>query len=191
MDRRAVPRPSGLVTPTGLRLTVLLVIALGAVWTLLGLTQDVLAHEEMSLFDHRAHNWVVAHRVAWLNPLMQAATWLGASAVLIPVLLVAALVAWRARRSWRPVLDTAVVYARAVLLYTLIKQLVHRPRPPASAWLVHASGFAFPSGHTTQAPTAWGIVCVLACAGRSARIKTVLASAAAVIVLLVAASRVY
>jgi undecaprenyl-diphosphatase len=177
--------------PAGLRLTALVIIAVGAVWTLLGLLQDVLAHEELAIFDYRAHAWVVAHRIGWLNPVMLAVTWLGSNAVLIPVLVATGLVVWRLRRSWRPALDAAVVYAWALLLYSLIKQLVHRHRPPTSDWLGHASGWAFPSGHTTQATAAWGIVCVLACTGRSKRAKAVLVCVTGVIVLGVAGSRVY
>lgn len=177
--------------PTGLRLTLLILVAVGAVWTLLGLTQDVLAHEEIALFDHQAHTWLVQHRTSWLDPVMHAATWLGSNALLLPALLVAAIVSGRVRRSWRPVFEIVVVYGWALILYTVMKQMVHRPRPPRADWLMHAGGWAFPSGHTTQATAAWGILCVLACAGRPVRTQAWLASAAALIVVLVAASRVY
>ena len=186
LGRRLDPGSSG-----GLRLTVLVVLAVGAVWVMVALTQDVVAHEEMAVFDQRAYNWLVQHRATWLDPLMRAATWLGANALVIPVLAVAACVFARLRRTWRPVLDIAVVYAWALILYSVMKELVHRQRPPAAGWLAPAGGWAFPSGHTTQATVAWGAVCVLACVGRSARAKTALTSAAALIVLLVAASRVY
>lgn len=176
---------------TGLPLTLLVVVGVGAVWTLLGITQDVAAHEELARLDPRVHAWVIAHRTGWLDPIMQAATWLGANGVLLPVLAVTACtVAWR-RRSWVPVLDVVIVYGWAVIAYNILKDALHRPRPPATDWLMQASGFAYPSGHTTQATAAWGIICVLACAGRSTRTRTLLASSAAVIVMLVAFSRVY
>ena len=39
----------------------------------------------------------------------------------------------------------------AVLLYPLIKYLVHRPRPPAAIWLTNVGHTtSFPSGHATQ-----------------------------------------
>lgn len=186
LSRRLDPR-----TPDGLRLTVLVLVVVGAVWVLLALTQDVVAHEEMAVFDQRAHAWLVQHRAPWLDPLMRAATWLGANALVIPVLVVAACVFARQRRTWRPVVDIPVVYACALILYSVMKDLVHRQRPPAAEWLASAGGWAFPSGHTTQATVAWGAVCVLACVGRSARAKTTLTSVAALIVLLVAMSRVY
>lgn len=141
--------------------------------------------------DVRVHTWVVQHRVTWLDKAMEAATWLGSNVTLVPVLLLAALLFARARRSWRPVVDIAVVYGAAVGVYTLMKHLVDRPRPPATDWLTHASGAAFPSGHATQATAAWGVLCVLLCAGRSPRARALLAAAASAIVLVVAASRVY
>lgn len=175
----------------GLRLTALVVVAVGAVWVTVGLTQDVLAHEELAVFDHRAHAWLLGHRPAWLDQPMRAATFLGQNVVLLPVLVAAAVGFGRVRRTWRPALDIAVVYGWALVLYSVMKQLVHRPRPPATEWLSSASGWAFPSGHTTQATAAWGIVCVLACVGRSPRTRVLLATAAAAVALLVAGSRFY
>lgn len=186
VGRRLDPR-----TASGLRLTALVVLAVGAVWVTVGLTQDVLAHEELAVFDQRAHAWLMGHRPAWLDAPMRAATFLGQNLVLIPVLVAAAVAFGRVRRTWRPVLDIAIVYAWALILYSVMKELVHRPRPPAAEWLAPAGGWAFPSGHTTQATAAWGIVCVLACAGRSVRTRALLATAAAAVVLLVAGSRFY
>jgi undecaprenyl-diphosphatase len=167
------------------------VVAVGAVWVTLGLTQDVLAHEELAVFDHRAHAWLLGHRPSWLDPVMRTATYLGQNDVLVPVLLVAALAFGRVRRTWRPVLDIAVVYGWALILYSVMKEMVHRPRPPVAQLLAPAGGWAFPSGHTTQATAAWGIVCVLACVGRSTRVRVLLATAAGGVVLLVAGSRFY
>ncbi|MFJ3720485.1 phosphatase PAP2 family protein [Streptomyces sp. NPDC090057] len=39
-------------------------------------------------------------------------------------------------------------------------ELVHRPRPPHGDWATHASGWAFPSGHTTTAALTAGILIV-------------------------------
>lgn len=176
---------------TGLPLTVLVVIGVGAVWSLLGVTQDVVAHEELARFDPRVHAWVVAHRVAWLTPVMKVASWLGASAVLTPVLLAVAVVVGRARRSWLPVVDVVVVYGWTLVTYSVMKQLVQRDPPLPTDRLVHAAGWAYPSGEVTQATAAFGIVCVLVCVGRPLVVKGVLSAAAGVLVLLVAYSQLY
>ncbi|HEX6516480.1 MAG TPA: phosphatase PAP2 family protein, partial [Nocardioidaceae bacterium] len=178
-------------SPTGLRLTMLVLVAVGGIWVTLGLTQDVLAHEELAVFDRRAQAWLLQHRVSWLGPVMRTVTWLGDNSLVIPLLVAAAVVFRWARRSWRPAFDIAIVYGWALVLYSLMKELVHRPRPPASGWLSEAGGWAFPSGHTTLAVVAWGLLCVLACAGRSHATRTALTSAATLIVLLVAGSRFY
>lgn len=176
---------------TGLSLTVAVAVAVGSTWTFLGVTQDVRAHEELALFDPRFHAWVLAHRTGWLNHTMQAVTWLGASAVLVPVLLVAAVALRRSHRSWSPVVAIVVVYGSAVLFHALVAQLVRRPRPPSADWLAGAAGWSYPSGHTIQATAAYGILLILLARGRSARARALLASAAALVVLLVATSRVY
>lgn len=186
LGRRLDPVPT-----TGLRLTVLTVIAVGAVWFTVGMAQDVLAHEELAVVDLHAHAWLLQHRVAWLDPAMSAATWLGANAVLLPLLVGAGLALRWVRRSWGPLLDLAMVYGSTLFLSSLTNDLVHRPRPPSSDWVAPASGWAFPSGHTTQATVAWGLLCVLACAGRSASARKVLVSVAALVVLVVACSRFY
>jgi membrane-associated phospholipid phosphatase len=73
----------------------------------------------------------------------------------------------------------------------VVAELVHRHRPPAADWLAAASGWSYPSGHTIQAVTAYGLLVVLLTEGRTARAKTAAASAVALVVILVAVSRVY
>jgi undecaprenyl-diphosphatase len=183
--------PRGTEIAENRRLGVLVAAALVGILVVLILTEQVLVQGGMVSVDRQVHVWLVHHRVAWITVVMRGTTWLGSNVLLVPVLLAAALIACRLRRTWRPLLDTAVVYASAVMLYEVMKELVHRPRPPTTDWLAQAGGWAFPSGHTTQATAAWGLICVLACAGRSSRVKVVLASSAALIVVLVAASRIY
>jgi undecaprenyl-diphosphatase len=84
-----------------------------------------------------------------------------------------------------------VAFLGSVVLYTLAKQLVARPRPPAAELITRAGGLAFPSGHSTQAIVTWGMLAVVLLAGRSRRVRVFLLSAAAFVVLLVGASRVY
>ena len=48
-----------------------------AAWAFAGLTQDVIGHDEMALFDPRAEQWIVALRTAWLTRAMKSVTWQG------------------------------------------------------------------------------------------------------------------
>ncbi len=177
-------------TAAGLPLTATLAAAALFAWIFGGLTQDVIASEGIARFDPRIHTFAVAHRTGWLTALMRNATWLGSNWVLIPVLLAATLVLLR-RRNRRAVGRLWAAYLGAVALYALAKPLVHRPRPPLADLIGAASGVSFPSGHATQAIAVWGMLAVIASAGRSPRTRAALLAAAGFVVLLVGASRIY
>jgi undecaprenyl-diphosphatase len=188
--------------PDGLALTETVVLGALCAWMFAGLTQDVLAGDTYGL-DQRVHTFVVAHRVGWLTLVMRNVTWLGSSFVLVPLLVIVTAAILRSRgrrgggadhrrtRALRAVRYLWVAFLGSVVLYTLAKQLVDRPRPPAAELIGRASGPAYPSGHTTQAMATWGMLAVVLMAGRSRRTRVRLLSAAAVVVLLVGASRVY
>jgi undecaprenyl-diphosphatase len=177
--------------PTGLPLTLATAVAVGAGWTFVGITQDVLAHEELALVDPQVHAWVLTHRTGALTAFFRVATWLGSSAVLVPVLAVSALLLARRARSWRPAATIAVVYGAAVLLHAVVAVLVHRDRPPQVDWLAPAVGWSYPSGHTTQAVAGWGVLALLLGARAVGRLRTAATSAALLVAAVVAASRVY
>jgi undecaprenyl-diphosphatase len=177
-------------TPDGLALTATLASAALLAWLFVGLTQDVIAHEETTRLDPSTHTFAVAHRTGWLTLIMRNVTWLGSTYVLVPVLAAATVILLR-RRDRRAVGRLWAALLGAVALYTLAKPLVHRPRPPATDLIGHVTGSAYPSGHATQAIAAWGMLAVVLAAGRSPRARVLLLSAATVVVLLVGASRVY
>nr|WP_238345250.1 bifunctional DedA family/phosphatase PAP2 family protein [Actinopolymorpha cephalotaxi] len=178
-------------SPTGLTMTVAVAVAVGSMWAFLGVSQDVLAHEEFATIDPTVHAWVLHHRTAWLNDVLRIVTWLGSNTVLLPGLLVAAIVLVRVRHSWRPAVTIVVVYGAALLVHAVVQDWVHRARPPAADWLSGAGGWSYPSGHTIQATVAWGIVAILAMRNASVRVRTLLAGTAAVVALLVSVSRIY
>ena len=143
------------------------------------------------LVDQPAASFLVAHRQGWLTGVMRLVTDLGAAGVLVPLVLAAGL-AWRWRRgSWRPLALLAGAAAGAWVVQVAVKQLVERPRPPAGLALSHATGFAFPSGHATDAAAVYGMLAVLlARSGRPAARVAAWAGAAA-LVALVGLSRLY
>jgi undecaprenyl-diphosphatase len=176
---------------TGLVLTLALVVSVAAAWTFLGITQDVVGKEELALVDPRIHGWVLSHRTSALDAFFEVVTWLGASAVTLPVLAVTGAVLARRRRSIGPLLNIALVYGSAVLLRDVVVEVVRRPRPPVADWLVSAHGWSYPSGHTTQAFTAWILLALLLTRGSRPRTRVLAVAAAAAVGCLVAASRVY
>lgn len=175
----------------GLALTIALVVTVVATWMFLGVTQDVVGHEELARIDPRVNHWVLAHRSGWLDAVFESVTWLGANAVTVPVLAVVGVFLARRRRSVAPMLHIAVVYGSAVLVRGLIAQVVRRQRPPAAERLMAAHGWSYPSGHATQAFAAWAIVAFFLAGHARPRTRAIAFSAAVVIGCLVAASRVY
>ncbi len=61
----------------------------------------------------------------------------------------------------RLALIVAATLITAALFTDIVKDLVARPRPPGAA-LVLTSGFSFPSGHTLNSTTTYGLLAVVA-----------------------------
>ncbi|PLC12781.1 hypothetical protein AUQ48_11805 [Kocuria flava] len=133
----------------GLVLSVELAVLVAAGWFFGGVTEDVLARNELIGIDGPVAQFFTVHREAWLTTAMAGITWLGSASVLVPTALVVAAVAGRRRRSRRPLLFLAAVLAGSTVMAQLIKVLIARPRPGAG--LVEALGYSFPSGHATAA----------------------------------------
>ena len=111
--------------------------------------------------DERLLRDVVDWRSAGLTALGKALTTFGTDVVVYPLLVLGAFACWR--RTGRP---TAGVLAIAVLISgqlirVAINRTLARPRPPSGLHLVRVSGYAFPSGHTTTATLAYGLLAVL------------------------------
>lgn len=177
--------------PSGFWLTLTIAVGVFSTWGFVVLTQDVISNEEAVLFDPRVEGFVVAHRVAWLSSAMKVLTWLGSTAVIVPVLLVVAGVLIARRRDWRSAAFLAIAVAGAIALYDVVKPLVGRPRPPPRLWIGHYSGAAFPSGHATQSIAFYGMLAVALSARRSLRARSLLWAVAALMTIVIGASRVY
>lgn len=133
---------------------------------------------------------VAAQRTAALTEVAEVLTWAGSAFLLVPLALIACLALIRTGLR-REALAVALSLGGAMLISDLVKQLVSRPRPPVEH-LQAVTGSSFPSGHATQASAFWfSLVFVLPATGTSPRTTRVAAGLALLIVLAVAASRVY
>lgn len=178
-------------TPRGLGLTLTACAAVLAALAFSGLAWDVVGHHGLALTDPHVTAWAVAHRTGWLTGILRVVTWLGSAAVIIPVaLIVAIFFAWR-RHRWGPLVLLTAAIGGAAASYTLIKAAVGRPRPPPAIWIGHFAGAAFPSGHATQSVACYATLALILGAGRSARARAALWSAAVLIALIVGTSRIY
>jgi membrane protein DedA with SNARE-associated domain/membrane-associated phospholipid phosphatase len=176
----------------GLTLTASVLALVGAGWAFGAVLQDVLAGDEGALLDQPVQRFLVAHREAWLTPLMQAATSLGDAAVLLGLVVLTGLAWWIRTRSWRPLGLLAAAYLGTWVLSDTIKTLTHRARPPAAQAIGHWGGYAFPSGHTTKATATYGMLAALLAATTPRWGRKVAAWTAAVLLAgLVGLSRLY
>jgi membrane protein DedA with SNARE-associated domain len=167
--------------PRGFPLTLAVGLGAVAVWAFAGLTQDVLGHEEMALFDPQATAWLAARRVGWLTTAMQASSWLGSMAVVVPLAL--ALGGWYLvkHRDWLPLAQLGGSLGAAVATSYIAKVAVGRVRPPAFLWVGHYGGHAFPSEHAAQAVAFYAMAALLlGTQGRALRRAGVWAAAVAV-----------
>jgi membrane-associated phospholipid phosphatase len=99
---------------------------------------------------------------------------------------------WLARRTWRSLGLLATAYAGAKLAFNAVKDLVHRPRPPAAILLKPVAGPGSPSGHATQAVAVHGMPAALSAAATVRWSRKVAAWALAVVITgVVAVSRLY
>jgi membrane-associated phospholipid phosphatase len=175
----------------GLALTVQLCLLGLLLATFSVVTEDVLDGGELVRVDNPVSRYLIEHRTDWLTPVMRTVTEAGSALVVVPLVLAVGLLARRMRGSWRPLAFHALIVIGATLTSTVIKVVVARPRPNAAA-LVHALGYAFPSGHSTTAAAAWLTAAVLVGTWTpSTALRLTLGTVAVVVVVLVGVSRIY
>lgn len=176
-------------SPAGFLLS--LAVALGALaaWLFGAMIQDIAAHEEAALFDHRVLRFVLDHRTAWLSTAAKTTALLGSSVVVIPAVIAAAVVAWR-----RGIGRTAGIVGLAAIAASAIarglRPLVAHPAPPPADRLVSVARFSFPSLHTAQAAAGWGAIALLVVLAGS-RVRVPVAIVAVMVAATVAAADVY
>jgi undecaprenyl-diphosphatase len=175
----------------GLTLTIGLVVIGLTGWAFGAITQDVVARETSSV-DRPVYRFFLNHRGAGLTDSMKALTYLGGSSILVGIVLVAGLVWWFRRRTWRPLVVGLGAWAGAAILTNAVKALIDRSRPPAVHFIGTANGASFPSGHATDAVAVYGILAALLAAATPLWTRKVGAWVAAVILwTVVGTSRLY
>jgi membrane-associated phospholipid phosphatase len=117
--------------------------------------------------DSSITSWMVAHRAPGWTTLAHGLSTVGSQALLIPLTAVVAL-ALLARRQFVLTGLLITAWGGAILLYSLTKYFVHRPRPPADIWLTDVGRTtSFPSGHATQSLATFAAVALVGAAGFS------------------------
>lgn len=145
--------------------------------------------------DQEVHAWLLAHRSGPGVAVATAVAATGTSVVTILAVGLAGLLV-TAGKLWTRVISAAslvAVVAAGVLCRTLVSALVARARPPRQDWADPATGFSFPSGHSTDSFLAAAVIAWLVArrlrAGTAGR--TAIWLVASLYVLAVGASRIY
>ncbi|MER6529743.1 phosphatase PAP2 family protein [Streptomyces sp. NPDC001508] len=162
-------------------------------WTAFGVLAAVVAgaHGAPLFPDEALLHWSLGHRPAVALAAARGLTATGTGVLPYALVVVAALVA--GRTAWQRLL--AVLLGAACLgagqaARHGVMELVARARPPLPDWRTHASGWAFPSGHSTTAALTAGLV-ILAIWVRAPRGRTPLCLAVGCWGVLVGLTRVH
>ncbi|MGW2230018.1 phosphatase PAP2 family protein [Streptomyces formicae] len=167
-------------------------VALGA-WAAFGVLALVVVGGDGSplWWDDGFLTWSVGHRPEVAVAVARGVTASGTG--VIPYVMVALAGAVAGRTAGHRLLAAALCLACLGMgqgLRYAAMEFVHRARPPRSDWTAHASGWAFPSGHTTTAALTAGLL-IAALTLRRPRGGTPLRVAVGCWGLLVGASRVF
>jgi membrane protein DedA with SNARE-associated domain/membrane-associated phospholipid phosphatase len=172
----------------GLELTTLLAIAAVGAFVFLGyatVLDDATYHTPG---DVRGVDWSASLHAGWLVSLAKAVSWLGA----LPVAGGAAALTGVALLVRRHTAEGLALLAGIGLTYVgvhVMKDLLDRPRPAGS--LVDTAGSAYPSGHAAYAVAWVAVALALRHALPRTRVLATAVTAACVLAVLIALSRVY
>ncbi|MGW7255290.1 phosphatase PAP2 family protein [Streptomyces sp. NPDC054834] len=167
-------------------------IALGA-WTAFGvLCAIVVGRQGVPLWlDDGILAWSVGHRPVVALAVARGVTDTGTGVIPYVLAALAGAVAGRNRRERLLTAALSLVCLGAgQAVRRGVMTLVHRPRPAHADWAAHASGWAFPSGHTTTAALTAGLL-IIAVRVRAPRGATWLGVVIGCWGVLVGLSRVY
>jgi undecaprenyl-diphosphatase len=149
------------------------------------------ASGKTQVFDDSILRWLGAHRTPLLTATMLEITALGTGTVVMMTVLISATFLWLTRHRHSAAL-LGVATAGGLVLNNLLKMGFGRPRPAIIDWGVQAVSSSFPSGHAMNAVIVYGTVAYLVARLQSShRIRVFTLGFAALIIVLVCASRLY
>ena len=176
----------------GLHLTVGLLTSLAALWLFGGITEDVIHHDPLTLFDLRTAGWFHSHATPLGYHIASTLSLVG-SPVAMAALAVAIALLLARRRWWIILAGWAAAFAGAGVLDWALKIVIRRARPTGAEAFLHGESFSFPSGHAMGSLVGFGMLAYVVLAYWPAtrrHVRTVVV-AAAVLILAIGLSRLY
>jgi membrane protein DedA with SNARE-associated domain len=167
----------------------LAVILMASAWLFFAILEDVVTGDPLVGFDKAVFQLLQSLRTSWGDSMMIGLTEVGDTSVVVPVTIaVSAWLLWK--RAWRTSAYFLAAVAGASIFNTAIKVAVHRARPVDDLY-TGWSNFSFPSGHSTENAVLYGFLAFLVCRNIPPARRIAVTFAAAVLIILIAFSRVY
>lgn len=175
----------------GLHLTIGLLVIIATSWWFADIAEDMSRDAATRQLDNSITAWFQAHATAILTTFWRTVSFFGSVIFLtVAAAIVATILAFR--RSFYRLLSVALAVGGGAFLNLVLKHLFHRHRPVLENPLVTLSSFGFPSGHTMGATIFYGVLALaLGYSIRGWRRRILTAGAAAVVIALIGASRIY
>jgi len=175
----------------GLHLTVGLCMSAVFVWIFGGILEDVIHHDPLVMVDQWVVGRVLYFRSQLVTSFMEAVTQCGGAKFLTAAALVVALYLMF-RKQFSRAAGLAVAIIGGSLLNSILKALIHRPRPMTETTLVAAYGWSFPSGHAMISVIFYGMIAYfLIKAAESWKLRSFYMILAAFIMTMIGFSRIY
>ncbi len=141
----------------GLRLTLSVLLFIGATWLFGGIAEDVVTGDPLIEVDRAITRWFHAHANPVLTRWMLIVTNAhGTVAISIMGLAFGLYLWWGKHRYW--FFSLAFVLPGGMLLNVLLKQVFRRDRPNFDTPLLSLATYSFPSGHVTGATLLYGLL---------------------------------
>lgn len=175
----------------GLRLTLSVLLLIGATWLFAGVAEDVVTGDPLTEIDVHISRWFHAHATPNVTRYMLLFTHLhGTVGIILLALALALFLFWRKERDW--LLTLVVVLPGGMLLNVMLKHVFLRDRPSFSDPLLTLTSYSFPSGHVAGATLFYGVIAAfLASHLPTWRWRAAAVLIACLLVILVGITRIY
>ncbi len=140
----------------GLHLTIGFFLSLAGLWLFAAVTEDVVHHDPLTIFDLALTTWIRAHATPVGDKFFTVISALGSPAIMGAVGAVGAIVLL-VRRKWIVLAAWGAAFAGAGLLTLTLKNIIQRPRPVGASAFLYGETFSFPSGHSLGSLVGYGM----------------------------------
>jgi undecaprenyl-diphosphatase len=162
-----------------------------AAWIFGSIAEDVVTSDRLTVLDSEVAQWLHRHATPALTRAMLVVTNLH-STIAVGIYATAVALLLALRRQWRRLTLVVVAVGGGLAVNALMKLAFHRARPVFDDPLMTLSTYSFPSGHVAGSTILYGLVVAwVFTRTRSALRRALAIAAAALLIVLVAFSRMY